>query len=257
MEKIRLQKSIADAGISSRRKAEELIEKGAVLVNGRRAKLGEKADPSKDKITVAGREIKIQSNAKKYYIMLHKPRGYITTASDEGGRKCVTELVEEVPARLFHVGRLDRESEGLLLMTNDADFAKMITHPSTHFAKTYRVTVRPRVTEEQLTKLTTGVVIDGRESLPASVRVVKGEQDRTVLEIVLEEGRNRQIRKMCEAVGLEVARLKRTAIGPVKLGMLQPGKWRELTNEEMRMIKTYHKKLEAKKVNETHDRKKK
>ncbi len=246
MEKIRLQKIIADAGISSRRKAEELIEKGAVLVNGKRAKLGEKADPSKDKITVAGREIKIQNNAKKYYIMLHKPRGYITTASDEGGRKCVTELVEDVPARLFHVGRLDRESEGLLFMTNDGDFANMITHPSTHFAKTYRVTVRPRVTEEQLTKLTTGVIVDGRESLPASIRVIKGEQDRTVLEIVLEEGRNRQIRKMCEAVGLEVARLKRTAIGPVKLGMLQPGKWRELTNEEMRMIKNYHKKLEAK-----------
>jgi len=246
MEKIRLQKIIADAGISSRRKAEELIEKGAVLVNGSRAKLGDKADPSKDKITVAGREIKMQNNAKKYYIMLHKPRGYITTASDEGGRKCVTELVEDVPARLFHVGRLDRESEGLLFMTNDGDFANMITHPSTHFAKTYRVTVRPRVTEEQLTKLTTGVIVDGRESLPASIRVIKGEQDRTVLEIVLEEGRNRQIRKMCEAVGLEVARLKRTAIGPVKLGMLQPGKWRELTNEEMRMIKNYHKKLEAK-----------
>ena len=123
----------------------------------------------------------------------------------------------------------------------------MITHPSTHFAKTYRVTVRPRVTEEQLTKLTTGVIVDGRESQPAAIRVIKGEQDRTVLEIVLEEGRNRQIRKMCEAVGLEVARLKRTAIGPVKLGMLQPGKWRELSNEEMRMIKSYHKKLEAKK----------
>ncbi len=252
MEKIRLQKIIADAGISSRRKAEELIEKGAVLVNGKRAKLGEKADPSKDKITVAGREIKVQGNAKKYYIMLHKPRGYITTASDEGGRKCVTELVEDVPARLFHVGRLDRESEGLLFMTNDGDFANMITHPSTHFAKTYRVTVRPRVTEEQLTKLTTGVIVDGRESLPAAIRVIKGEQDRTVLEIVLEEGRNRQIRKMCEAVGLEVARLKRTAIGPVKLGMLQPGKWRELTNEEMKMIKNYHKKLEAKQEQEKH-----
>jgi len=128
----------------------------------------------------------------------------------------------------------------------------MITHPSTHFAKTYRVTVRPRVTEEQLTKLTTGVIVDGRESLPAAIRVIKGEQDRTVLEIVLEEGRNRQIRKMCEAVGLEVARLKRTAIGPVKLGMLQPGKWRELTNEEMKMIKNYHKKLEAKQEQEKH-----
>ena len=249
-EKIRVQKIIADAGIASRRKAEELIERGAVTVNGQKAKLGDKADPRKDKITVAGREIKVNSENKKYYIMLHKPRGYITTANDEGGRKCVTELVEDIPARLFYVGRLDRESEGLLLMTNDGDFANMITHPSTHFAKTYRVTVRPRISEEQLTTLTTGVMIDGRKSMPSAIRVIKSEQDRTVIEIVLEEGRNRQIRKMCEAVGLEVARLKRTAEGPVKLGMLQPGKWRELTNEEMKAIKNYHKKLVSKNEHE-------
>lgn len=243
--KIRVQKIIADAGIASRRKAEELIERGAVLVNGMRCQLGDKADPFRDKITVAGREITVHKDAKKYYIMLHKPRGFITTMNDEGGRKCVAELVEEVAARLFPVGRLDRESEGLLFMTNDGDFANMISHPSTHFAKTYRVTVHPRISEEQLTKLTTGVVIEGRVSMPASVKVVTDEQDRTVLEIILEEGRNRQIRKMCEAVGLEVARLKRIAIGPVKLGMLQPGKWRELTKEEMRSISAYQKKLSA------------
>lgn len=241
--KIRVQKIIADAGISSRRKAEELIEKGAVTVNGKRAKLGDKADPYKDKITVAGRDITLRKDAKKYYIMLHKPRGFITTMNDEGGRKCVAELVEDVPARLFPVGRLDRESEGMLLMTNDGDFANMISHPSTHFAKTYRVTVRPRITDDQLTLLTTGVVVDGRMSMPASVRVIKSEQDRTVLEIVLEEGRNRQIRKMCENIGLETARLKRIAIGPLKLGMLQPGKWRELKPDEMRSIRDYHKKL--------------
>ena len=226
--KIRIQKIIADAGVCSRRKAEELIEKGAVTVNGKRAKLGDKADPDKDKINVAGRDISVRRDAKKYYIMLHKPRGFITTMNDEGGRKCVAELVDDIPARLFPVGRLDRESEGLLLMTNDGNFANMISHPSTHFAKTYRVTVHPRITEDQLTKLTTGIVIEGRMSMPASVRVLKSEQSRTVLEIVLEEGRNRQIRKMCEAVGLETARLKRIAIGPIKLGMLQPGKWREL-----------------------------
>lgn len=249
-EKIRIQKIIADAGIASRRKAEELISRGAVTVNGKRAQLGDKADPVKDKINVAGRDITIRQDAKKYYIMLHKPRGFITTMSDEGGRKCVAELVDDIPARLFPVGRLDRESEGLLLMTNDGAFANMISHPSTHFAKTYRVTVRPRITEEQLTALTTGVIIDGRRSMPAAIHVIKSEQDRTVLEIVLEEGRNRQIRKMCEAVGLEVARLKRNAIGPVKLGMLQPGKWRELTKEEMRSIKSYHKKLAAKNEHE-------
>lgn len=249
-EKIRVQKIIADAGISSRRKAEELIEKGAVTINGRKAVLGDKADPYSDKIIVAGREIKLQKDAKKYYIMLHKPRGFITTMNDEGGRKCVAELVEEIPARLFPVGRLDRESEGILLMTNDGNFANMISHPSTHFPKTYRVTVRPRITEDQLTKLTTGVIIDGRVSMPASIHVFKSEQDRTVLEIILEEGRNRQIRKMCEAVGLEVARLKRIAVGPVKLGMLQPGDWRELKPEEMKSIANYHKKLSAKSTSE-------
>lgn len=243
--KIRIQKIIADAGICSRRKAEELIEKGAVTVNGKKVKLGDKADPKKDKINVAGREITLRRDAKKYYIMLHKPRGFITTMNDEGGRKCVAELVDDVPARLFPVGRLDRESEGLLLMTNDGNFANMISHPSTHFAKTYRVTVHPRITEDQLTKLTTGIVIEGRMSMPASVRVIKSEQTRTVLEIVLEEGRNRQIRKMCEAVGLETARLKRIAIGPIRLGMLQPGKWRELKPDEMRSINAYHKKLAA------------
>lgn len=243
--KIRLQKIIADAGIASRRKAEEIIADGGVTVNGKRAVLGDKADPFKDRIVVAGREIKPVKNAKKYYIMLHKPRGFITTMSDEGGRKCVASLVEDVNARVFPVGRLDRDSEGLLLMTNDGDFANMISHPSTHFPKTYRVTVHPRMTEEQLTKLTTGIVIDGRLSMPASVRVVTSEQERTVLEIVLEEGRNRQIRKMCEALGLETARLKRTAIGPIRLGMLQPGKWRELTAEEMKSINAYQKKLKG------------
>ncbi len=245
-EKIRLQKIIADAGIASRRKAEELIDRGAVTVNGRKAMLGDKADPFSDKITVAGREITLRKNAKKYYIMLHKPRGFITTMNDEGGRKCVAELVEDIPARIFPVGRLDRESEGMLLMTNDGDFANMISHPSTHFPKTYRVTVHPAITDDQLTRLTTGVVIEGRMSMPASVRVVTAEKDRTVLEIVLEEGRNRQIRKMCEAIGLETARLKRIAIGPIKLGMLQPGKWRELKPEEMKSISAYQKKLKAK-----------
>lgn len=245
IEKIRVQKIIADAGISSRRKAEELIKKGAVTINGTTAVLGDKADPYNDKIVVAGREIKIQKDAKKYYIMLHKPRGFITTMNDEGGRKCVAELVEDVPARLFPVGRLDRESEGILFMTNDGGFANMISHPSTHFPKTYRVTVRPRITDSQLTQITTGVIVDGRISMPASIHVVKSEQDRTVLEIILEEGRNRQIRKMCEAIGLEVARLKRTAIGPVKLGMLQPGEYRELKPDEMKSIKNYHKKLSA------------
>lgn len=243
---IRLQKIIADAGIASRRKAEELIEKGAVKVNGKTAHIGDKANPKRDEITVNGRKIASSEKSKKYYVMLHKPRGYITTMSDEQGRKCVAELVKDFPARLYPVGRLDRESEGLLLMTNDGDFANSIIHPSRHIAKTYRVTVRPKITEEQLTSLTKGVLVDGRLSSPAGIKVLVQDRDRTVLEIILEEGRNRQIRKMCEAVGLETARLKRTAIGSLKLGMLQPGKHRELTAQELKALENAGKKSSEK-----------
>ena len=252
MEKIRIQKIIADAGLASRRKAEELIRQKRVQVNGQVVGLGDKADPGKDHITVNGQPLRFEKKAQKYYIMLHMPRGYITTMNDEQDRKCVAELVSDIPVRLFPVGRLDRESEGLLFMTNDGAFANSISHPSTHMPKTYRVTVRPRITEDQLTKLTTGVLVDGRMSAPAAIRVITAEQTRTVLEIVLEEGRNRQIRKMCEAVNLEVARLKRVAIGPVKLGMLQPGEWRELTKEEMKKIGAAQKKYEERPSTKPH-----
>ena len=208
-EKIRLQKLIAEAGIASRRKAEELILEGKVSVNGTPAKIGDKADPDGDRITVDGRSL--DKKIKKIYLMLHKPRGYITTMSDEMGRKCVAELVRDVPERVFPVGRLDRESEGLLLMTNDGEFANAMMHPSHHVPKVYRVTVRPGVTEDQLVKLSTGMVIDGWKTAPTTVRVLSEEPGRVVLEIVLHEGRNRQIRKMCEQLGLEVARLRRTA----------------------------------------------
>lgn len=241
-ELIRIQKIIADAGIASRRKAEEMIQRGAVRVNGKPVSLGDKANPKKDEITVNGRKIGSAAKSKKYYVMLHKPRGYITTMSDERDRKCVAQLISDFPARLYPVGRLDRESEGLLLMTNDGNFANEIIHPSHHVAKTYRVTVHPRISEEQLTSLTKGVLVDGRLSSPAGIRVLAQERERTVLEIILEEGRNRQIRKMCEAVGLEVARLKRTAVGPIKLGMLQPGKYRELTPQEMKALANARKK---------------
>lgn len=161
----------------------------------------------------------------------------MTSMSDDRGRKCVSELVEELPVRLFPIGRLDKDSEGLLLMTNDGDFANLIAHPSTHVPKVYRVTVRPGVTEEQLTRLAVGVEIDGRMTAPASVRVLEQQPGRVVLEFVLHEGRNRQIRNMCEAVGLEVARLKRTAIGAVKLGMLPQGRFRDLTPDEVRRLR--------------------
>ena len=224
--KIRLQKFLSECGVASRRKSEEMIDSGAVKVNGKTASNGDKVDPKRDTVTVHGKKvIKKKDNV---YIMLNKPRGFITTMSDEMDRKCVAMLVQDAPARVYPVGRLDRESEGMLIFTNDGEFANALTHPSKHVPKTYRVTVRPPVSEEQLTKIATGIVIDDRKTAPAEVRVV--------LEIVLYEGRNRQIRKMCEEIGLEVARLRRIAVGSVKLGMLKQGSWRELTAEEVRKL---------------------
>lgn len=237
MEKVRIQKIIADSGLCSRRKAEELIEKGAVRVNGHPCKLGDKALPGKDIISVNGENITLEKKKRLYYIMLNKPRGYVTTTSDELGRKCVTELLKDVPERVYPIGRLDKDSEGLLLFTNDGGFANDIMHPSRHISKTYRVTVRPDITEQQLVELSAGVEIDGRKTKECSVVVLNKEPGRVVLQMTIFEGRNRQIRKMCEAVGLEVARLKRTSIGPLKLGMLKPSTYRELKPDELRAIR--------------------
>ena len=237
MEKVRIQKIIADSGLCSRRKAEELIEKGKVKVNGHPCKLGDKALPGKDMITVGGELITVDKRRKLYYIMLHKPRGYVTTTSDELGRKCVTELLENIPERVYPIGRLDKDSEGLLLFTNDGGFANDMMHPSRHISKTYRVTVRPDITEQQLVQLASGVEIDGRKTAECNVVVLDKQVGRVVLQMTIFEGRNRQIRKMCEAVGLEVARLKRTAVGPVKLGMLKSGSFRELKPDELRALR--------------------
>lgn len=233
----RIQKVLSEQGIASRRKAEEWIEQGKIKVNGRPALLGQKINPNRDVVTIDGERVYFQKSSQKYYIMLHKPRGYVTTMSDELGRKCVAELVEDIPERVYPIGRLDKDSEGMLLFTNDGEFANLIMHPSHHVSKTYRVTVRPDVSDAQVVQLSTGVVIDGKKTSPAHVTVLEKEPGRVVMQVVIYEGRNRQVRKMCEAVGLEVARLKRTAIGPLKLGMLAPGKWRELRPGEIGMLR--------------------
>ncbi|MBE6785076.1 MAG: rRNA pseudouridine synthase [Ruminococcaceae bacterium] len=232
--KVRLQKFLAESGVASRRKSEELIEQGKVKVNGNVASIGDKINPKRDTVTVSGKKIVKQKS--HTYIMLHKPRGFITTMSDEMDRKCVAQLIKDVPGRVYPVGRLDRDSEGMLLFTNDGEFANAMTHPTRHVPKTYRVTVRPGITDDQITRLTTGIMIDERMTAPCEVRVVTKEEGRVVLEIILHEGRNRQIRKMCEEVGLEVARLKRTAIGSIKLGMLKQGDYRELNEDEVRKL---------------------
>lgn len=236
MEKIRIQKMIADSGVCSRRKAEQMISQGRVKINGHPVKLGDKCG-YKDLITIDGERIMIPRKKNFIYIMMNKPRGYVTTVSDELDRRCVMDLLEDVEERVYPVGRLDRNSEGLLLFTNDGEFANSIMHPSRHISKTYRVTVRLDINDDQLVALSEGVVIDGKKTLPASVVVKDKEAGRVVILITIKEGRNRQIRKMCEAVGLEVARLRRISIGPLKLGMLKPGSYRELTADELRALR--------------------
>ncbi len=233
-QKIRLQKHLSECGVASRRKAEELIAAGKVKINGHPASVGDKVDPIRDKVTVAGKPV--IAVTQKVYLMLHKPRGYVTTVSDELGRKCVADLVSDCKVRVFPVGRLDKDSEGLLFMTNDGTFANELMHPSRHVNKTYRVTVSGEVSDEQVVTLSTGVMIDGRKTQPCDCFVVDRKPDRTVLMFVIHEGRNRQVRKMCEAVSLKVLRLKRTEIAGVKLGMLPQGKWRELNEKEMRRL---------------------
>jgi len=231
---VRLQKYMSECGIASRRKSEELIADNKVKVNGEPAKLGDKIDPQKDIVTVNGK--KVLHNSKPRYIMLHKPRGYVTTMDDELGRKCVVELIGEIKERVYPIGRLDKDSEGLLLMTNDGFFAHSMMHPKHNISKIYRVTVRPDISDEKITAMVTGLQVDGKMTAAANVKVLKREPGRVVLEIILHEGKNRQIRKMCKELELEVARLKRIAFGSLKLVMLPQGKWRDLTAKEVDML---------------------
>ena len=240
----RIQKVLSDQGICSRRAAEQLIAEGRVRVNGHPVTLGDKMDPDFDKLAVDGKNVPVRRKRKYVYLMLHKPRGYLTTASDERGRKTVMDLVQGVGQRVYPVGRLDKDSEGLLLMTDDGTFANLLTHPKNGVGKLYRVTVHPRATEDQLAQLAAGIVLDdGTKTAPVVIHVVAEDPPtpekpgRSVLEMTLYEGRNRQIRRMCAAVGLEVARLKRSAEGPVKLGMLAPGQWRELKKSEVNALR--------------------
>ncbi len=238
MEKVRIQKIIADSGYCSRRRAEQYIQNGEVKVNGRPVSIGDKADPKNDLITVNGEKIKAEGITLRY-IKLYKPRGYVTTMSDEQGRKTVTDLLNGINERVYPIGRLDRNSEGLLLLTNDGAFANDIMHPTKHVAKTYRVTVAEKVTEEQVNKLMSGVEIEPNVmTRPCIVNVLIEEEERTVLEFTIKEGKNRQIRRMCEAVNLTVKRLRRTSVGGVKLGMLKPGEYADLTKEEMRILRS-------------------
>lgn len=231
---VRLQKFMAECGVASRRKCEQFIEEGKVKVNGHPVTLGTKIDPKKDIVTLRGKKIGRQEELR--YLMLNKPRGYVTTVSDELGRKTVMDLLNGVKERVYPVGRLDRDSEGLLLLTNDGALANALMHPSYNITKTYRVTVRSQVTDEVLQNLREGVEIDSGKTAPCEIVPLVESKERTVLEFKIHEGKNREIRKMCEHFSIEVARLKRTEIAGVKLGMLKTGDFRDLNETELKKL---------------------
>lgn len=232
--KERLQKILSARGVASRRKAEELIAAGRVSVNRCTARLGDSADPELDEILLDGKPIPPQTEF--VYILLHKPRGYVTTLSDEQGRKNAAQLVEDCGTRVYPVGRLDMDSEGLLLFTNDGEFANALMHPRHEVDKIYDTWVRG-FTPEGLEKLRQPVILDGYTIRKPQVIVVHIEGDQALLEITIHEGRNRQVRRMCELAGMRVTRLKRIAEGSLILGELPLGKWRYLTASEVEALK--------------------
>lgn len=230
----RLQKILSARGVASRRAAEEWIKAGRVSVNGRTAVLGDTADPEKDDIRVDGKQLPRQE--KLLYLMLHKPRGYVTTLHDEKGRPDAARLVADCGARVYPIGRLDMDSEGLLLFTNDGAFANLLMHPSHEVEKAYEVLVSG-FSPEKLPLLERPIVLEGYCILPPKVRLLESTGRKARLEVVIHEGRNRQVRRMCQAAGMEVLRLKRTREGSLTLGDLPAGKWRSLTQAEIEKLK--------------------
>ena len=230
-EPVRLQKYFTDCGICSRRHAEEEIAAGRVLVNGKVASLGDKITPGVDLVTYGGKVVR--PNASEHtYLLLNKPRGVVTTAKDEKGRKTVTDLVASCGVRVYPVGRLDLDSDGLLILTDDGAFANYLTHPKHHVPKTYRVAFPTEPTEEQIEALSSPMELDGYKLQPVEV---EREGEKTLL-MTLHEGRNRQVRRMCEAVGLKVERLTRIAIGDITIGNLKKGAYRRLTQKEVQAL---------------------
>lgn len=237
-EKVRLQKYIADCGLMSRRAAEAEIAAGHVKVNGAVASLGDKVTPGRDKVSLNGRGVTPRASLPTV-VAVNKPRGYVCTASDEKDRKIVTELVSDLGLRLYPVGRLDMASEGLILLTDDGEFANMMMHPRHHIPKIYRVNVKGEVDERRLAILQSSIEIDGRKTVPANVAVLEHTDGGAKLEFILFEGRNRQIRRLCEAAGLEVARLRRTHIGGLSVNGIAPGHYRKLSEKEIADLKRW------------------
>ena len=237
MEPVRISKYFTDCGIMSRRAADAAVTAGEVKVNGVTAELGQKVTPGVDKVTWKGKPVVMPRDNRKVYIMLNKPRGYVTTLKDEKGRPTVIELVKDAGTRLYPIGRLDMDSDGLLILTNDGDLANKLAHPKHDVAKIYYAYVDGNVTTEQLTGLCRPIEIDGRMTAPAAVRKAGYTEYHTVLEVTIHDGRNRQVRRLCEREGLVVRKLTRVSEGPLQLGNLDEGKWRHLNAKELRQLK--------------------
>ncbi len=231
---MRLNKFLSNSGVASRRKCDDLIANGLVQVNGKTvSELGTKIDEKKDKVTVEGRVIKLPFSF--VYIKLNKPKGYACTASDEKGRKTIYELVK-CEERLFSIGRLDYDTEGLIILTNDGDFANKVAHPRYKLEKEYRVTVEGEIKESELAVMRKGVVVDGERMPSARVQLLSEEGGFTKLSVVIDEGQNRQIRRMFEAIGHQIKLLKRVRIGQVLLGGLSRGDYKDLTEDELNAL---------------------
>lgn len=231
----RLQKFMAEAGVASRRACEELIRQGRVTVNGETASLGRSVEPKQDRVELDGKPV--QKEQRRTVILLYKPRGVVSTSSDPEGRRTVQDYFREIPERLYNVGRLDLNSEGLLLMTNDGALANRLTHPRYGVEKTYYAVCDGKLTASEAAKLTNGIELEDGMTAPARVDAVRTTQrgDTSFL-ITIHEGRNRQIRRMLEAVGHRTLRLKRERFGPLSLGTLAPGEWRKLSDEEIKKL---------------------
>lgn len=231
---MRINKYLAGCGIAGRRASDEIVKEGKVKVNGKTVtELGFSIDEYNDSVTVDGKKVKYKR--RDYYIMLHKPKGYVCTAKDEFGRKTVFDLID-INARLFTIGRLDYDTEGLLLLTTNGDIAQKITHPKSKVTKTYVIKIEGEISEAELQKLRSGVLIDGTKTAPAKAKLLESDDKFSKIELVITEGKNRQVRKMLESIGKIVVFLKRTAEGEIKLGGLSRGKYRYLNDKEINYL---------------------
>ncbi len=230
----RLQKHLAKAGIASRRNAEKLIKEGRITVNGKVvSEMGTKVDPDTDVILFKGQKVIVEN---KLYLLLHKPTGYLCTLHDPQKRPIITDLLPHISKRIFPVGRLDLDSEGALIMTNDGELSQFLQHPRFEVDKTYKATVKGKPTNSELHQLRKGIMLDGQKTYPAQIRVLRKSSESTILEIIIHEGKKRQVRKMFAAIGYPVQRLIRTAYGNLKLGDLPSGKYRKLTKNDIKKL---------------------